>query len=303
MITPSYLMHGDTIGIFAPSRGISRDELKGFQSWATRHGFQLKYGKNLFGALHQFSGTDRERTEDVNDLLRDPEVSAIIAARGGYGSARILEDLDLSRISSQPKWLIGFSDVTALHCAVNRLSRVESLHSWMPVSLGAHNKYDELSCTSLNLGLTGNNLFYETDHHPLNVPGKASGELTGGNLSVLISLAGTIYEPEYEGKILFLEDVDEYLYHIDRMILNLELRGVLQKISGLVVGAFSGMKDNEVSFGKTAYEIISGWTAHLGFPILFGFPAGHDHQNHTLILGREATLIVDETQCSLTFSK
>lgn len=298
MITPPFLSPGDTIGIIAPARSISEMEVTAFVAFMEKSGYQVRLGDRLLGKLDQYSGTVEERLEDLHGMIADEKVRAVFAARGGYGTAQLLPGVDLDLLKRNPKWLIGFSDMTALHSLVNH--HMESLHAVMPYSLAMEIPQDEESFESLLAALNGDNFDYSLDNHPLNFPGEVSGELVGGNLSVLFSLAGTLYEPDYEGKILFLEDLDEYLYHIDRMFLNFELRGIFEKISGLVIGDLSDMHDNTIPFGKNALEIIAERSQKYGIPALFGFPAGHKKTNYTLIFGRHATLKVKDGENSLS---
>ena len=302
MITPPKLEHGDTIGIIAPARSVSKQQLEPFLNLVREMGYKVKFGESVFALHHQFGGSDEQRLMDLEMMVMDEDVKVIIAARGGYGCGRLLEELNIQLFSKYPKWLIGFSDITALLSAINRIAGVETIHSWMPYSLHSISGFDSESIDSLFLGLSADILKYETKPHPMNLKGEAKGILTGGNLSVLYSIAGSPYEPDYEGKILFLEDVDEYLYHLDRMILNFEMRGIFNDVAGLVIGSFNKMNDNEIPFGKEAYEIIAERAKKYNIPTLFGFPAGHENKNHTLIFGREVTLTVGEERAHLQFS-
>jgi len=302
MITPPYLHEGDTIGLFAPARPGDEAMISAFTRLVESRGFAVKQGGNLTGSHGQFSAKDGERKDILAGLWSDPQVKALMAVRGGYGAVRLLEDLPYTLFRDQPKWLLGFSDVTALHSALNRHSGLETMHCWMPVSLIMDEKVDQPSLESFFDAISGQELTYSAAPHPLNISGSVSGELSGGNLSVLYSLAGTPWEPEYEGKILFLEDLDEYLYHIDRMCMNFALRGVFNKIAGLVVGGMSDMHDNPLPFGKNAEEIIAGYAAKYNVPVMFGFPSGHKSANRTLIFGRSVTLTTGSSECRLTFS-
>jgi len=299
MITPPLLNRGDTIGIIAPARKISEMELARFMSWAEDSGYNVRKGKNLSGQYNQFSGSDKQRLDDLEDMIKDHEVKAIIAARGGYGCGRLLEDLNINLLTEHPKWIAGFSDVTALLMAFNKIADVETLHTWMPYSLYTFDDFDRESINSLNEVLTTGRKQYVIKPETGSTLGMVRGTLTGGNLSVISSLAGTPYEPDYEGNILLLEDVDEYLYHVDRMILNLEMRGVFNRIAGLMIGAFSQMQDNETPFGKQAYEIIAERAYKYNVPVLFGVPSGHENSNHTLIFGRNVTLTIKEFEATL----
>ncbi len=297
LIIPPYLNQGDSIGIVAPARSITENEIGVFVAYMKELGIDTVLGNYLFGIQDQYSGTVEERLRDLHDMIRNPEVKAVFAARGGYGSAQLLPGLDMDLLRQHPTWLIGFSDMTAIHCAVNK--SMASIHGVMPYSFAMENPQDDGSFETMRQVLFGDNLDYHQSGHPLNFPGEAKGILTGGNLSVLYSLAGTPYEPDYRGKILFLEDLDEYLYHIDRMILNFELRGVFKHIAGLVVGDHSDMHDNTVPFGKNEYEIIAERAHKYKVPCMFGFPAGHQKSNHALIFGRQATLSVKDGESSL----
>jgi muramoyltetrapeptide carboxypeptidase len=300
MTTPEYLTSGDTIGIIAPARKIAPEEVSFFQQKAHEWGLTVKTGSHLFGSHFQYSGTDRERAEDLQEMINNPEVKAIICARGGYGSLRTLELTDFAPLIRKPRWIAGFSDITVFHSYINRFTGMECLHSMMPLNFAK--EFDRESAESLRKALFGKHLKYTFPAHPLNRPGAAEGELVGGNLSILCSLNGTSYFPDVRNRVLFIEDVDEYLYHIDRMMLNLLHSGVFNKIRGLVVGGLTRIRDNEIPFGRSAEEIIAEITARFSFPVCFGFPAGHQAQNKTLIFGRQTHIRVKEGKCSLEFN-
>lgn len=297
MITPAYLKQGDTIGIIAPARSISREEIREFVAYFQDHGYKLKFGKYLFGRLDQYSGTVEERLSDLHKMISDPEVKAVFAARGGYGTAQLLPGFDLDLLLKNPTWLCGFSDMTAIHSAVSGM--MESIHGVMPYSFAMGKPQSSLSFETMLMALKGQGLEHLTTDHPLNYPGEVQATLTGGNLSVLYSLAGTPYEPDYKGKILFLEDLDEYLYHLDRMILNFELRGIFEKIVGLVIGGHSDMHDNTIPFGRNVSEIIAERSHNYKIPTMFDCPSGHNQSNHALIFGRQATLRVNDGESML----
>ncbi len=300
MITPAYLKPGDTLGIVAPARKTDISELSEFIKKCDEWGLKCKTGKHLYGSYHQFSGTDEQRASDLQDMIQDKDVSAIICARGGYGSLRTLQHTDFTNLANAPRWLAGFSDITVFHSYINKFMGIETLHSPMPFNF--RKDYNEESAESLRKALFGEKLEYQFPSHPLNMEGTASGELTGGNLSILTSLNGTTFFPDVRSRILFIEDVDEYLYNIDRMMLNLLHSGVFQKLKGIVVGSFTKMNDNFVPFGKNAEEIIAGITHKFNIPVCFGFPAGHQSKNNTLIFGRKVHLRVKEGTCSLVFN-
>lgn len=294
--TPSYLKKGDKIGIAAPARKISPEELQPalelFKSW----GLQPVFASNLFKSHHQYAGTDTERKEGFQELLNDKEVKAIICARGGYGSMRIIDELDFSVFSKKPKWIAGYSDVTVLHSHLNKLFETKTLHCTMPLNF-ANNTPEALE--SLRKALFGERIIYSAPNHELNKTGIAMGILTGGNLSILYALSGSVSDIDTKGKILFIEDLEEYLYHIDRMMVQLKRSGKLQNLAGLIVGGMENMNDNTVPFGKTAYEIISEHVANYDYPVCFGFPAGHIDDNRTLILGRKIKLEVSDNTIEL----
>ena len=293
MKTPSYLKRGDKIAIVAPARKIINSEInyavKTFENW----GLEVVLGNNLFKSYNQFAGTDEERMSDFQQMLDDPTVKAIIAARGGYGSVRIIDKLDFSKFIKNPKWIIGFSDITVFHSHLHTNFGIETLHALMPINFIDDEK-SNISAESLRKALFGENISYSLNNSKYNRKGSAKGILCGGNLSMLYSLTGSQSEINTEGKILFIEDLDEYLYHIDRMMMNLKRSGKLDKLAGLVVGGMNDMNDNKIAFGKTANEIISEHVSEYNYPVCFDFPAGHLKNNYALILGREAKLEVGE---------
>ena len=290
MITPPALIPGDTIAIISTARKISREELETAFAEITNRGFKVIFGKNLFEEENQFSGSDTQRAEDLQTCMDNPEVKAILCARGGYGTVRIIDSIDFSRFAKSPKWICGYSDVTVLHNKLSRLG-IESLHSTMPINF-ATNTPEALS--SLFDTLSGKSPEYRFDAHPYNKEGVAEGKLIGGNLSMLYSQTGSNTALQTEAAILFIEDLDEYLYHIDRMMYNLRRNGYFEDLAGVIVGGMSDMNDNTVPFGKPAEEIISDHFSEYDFPVCFGFPAGHLADNRTLIAGRKVKLYVSE---------
>jgi muramoyltetrapeptide carboxypeptidase len=293
MITPPYLKPGDKVAIISTARKVSEDEMKPAVELLNSWGLKVTYGKNLFHALNQFAGTDEDRREDFQSALDDPSVKAILFARGGYGTVRIIDGMEWDGFRKNPKWLMGFSDVTVTHCHVQAHMGIETLHSPMAFNLS---KSASAVKKKLKEVLFGEKLEYEIAENiysDLNRNGEGKGELAGGNLSILYSLLGSNSSIDTTGKILFLEDLDEYLYHIDRMMYALKRAGKLYKLAGLVVGGMNDMKDNKVRFNKTAEEIIKEAVSEYSYPVLFGFPAGHIRNNSPLIFGRQVTLKVD----------
>ena len=295
MIQPSYLKKGDKIAIVASARKISREEIKPaidiFKNW----GLEVVLSKNLFKSDNQFSGTDDERTEDLQTILDDVSIKAIISARGGYGTIRIIDKIDLAKFKQHPKWIVGYSDITVLHSHIHNLG-IETIHATMPINFTKNAAATE----SLRSALFGEQLKYELENHPLNKKGICEGELTGGNLSLIYALTGSVSDINTQGKILFIEDLDEYLYHIDRMMVNLKRSGKLSHLAGLIIGGMTDMKDNAIPFGKTAEEIILDAVKEYDYPVCFNFPAGHIDKNMALYFGKKVKLKV-EAKTSLTF--
>ncbi|MCD4681456.1 MAG: LD-carboxypeptidase [Bacteroidales bacterium] len=293
MISPQYLKKGDTIGIVSTARKISGNEIsaavKIFEGW----GLKVELGKNIFSEHHQFAGTDSQRLIDFQQMLDNPGIKAIVCARGGYGTVKIIDNIDFSSFSKNPKWIAGFSDVTVLHSHILTNFGIETIHSGMPVNFN-NIPEDSQSITTLKNALFGEGLSYNINPHPFNRKGRATATLAGGNLSILYSLSGSISDIDTKGKILFIEDLDEYLYHIDRMMMNLKRSGKLKNLAGLIVGSMSEMNDNTTPYGQTAYEIIKECVEEYDYPLCFGFPAGHIKDNRTLIFGRKIHLIIED---------
>lgn len=291
MITPKFLSHGDKIAIVAPARKIELNELADATKYFNDLGLVVVHGKHLFNKDHQFAGTDLERASDFQTMLDDPEIKAIIFARGGYGTIRILDLINWEMFRKNPKWLIGFSDITAIHSHIYSNFKIETIHGIMPLNFG---KMTNESRNSLKKILFGEKLKYEIDQHPFNRKAEAEGELIGGNLSLLHTLKGSNSDLQTAGKILFIEDLDEYLYHIDRMMISLKRSGHLKNLAGLIVGGMTDMNDNAKPFGETAYEIIKRTVESYDYPVCYGFPAGHINDNRALILGRKVKLSIKD---------
>jgi muramoyltetrapeptide carboxypeptidase len=299
MITPPYLKPGDKIAIVATARKVSPSEMdtaiNTFHTW----GLQVVTGPHLFGANNQYSGTDEERTADLQMMLDDTEIKAVMCARGGYGTVRIIDGIDFSTFEKHPKWIVGYSDITVLHSHIQTQLGIETMHAIMPINFPDEGISEAIR--SLRKALFGKALGYNTGPHPFNQSGSVSGVITGGNLSILYALAGTPSDIQTQDKILFIEDLDEYLYHVDRMMINLKRSGKLSGIKGLIVGALTKMNDNTVPFGKQADQIIAEYLRDAGIPGCFNFPAGHISDNRALILGREVQLDIDPNGVSLQF--
>ena len=289
------LHNGDTIRIIAPARKITIEELNYSVEFLRGQGFNVDFGQNLFSQHHQFSGTDQQRKLDFQQALDDDNVKVIWFARGGYGSVRIIDKIDFSSFKKSPKWICGYSDMTVFHAYITDVVKQISVHATMPINVqGAEIELHSLK-TMLSILQTGK-AEYVIPSHPLNRTGVANGKLCGGNLSVLYSLNGSSSDLQTEGKILFIEDVDEYLYHIDRMLMCFKRAGKLKNLSALIVGGMSDMHDNAVPYGKTAQEIIYEHVAEYDYPVCFGFPAGHIADNRALIMGGDAEIeVVNES--------
>src|ERR1017187_3825906 len=288
MTTPPYLKKGDTIGIVAPARKISKEEIQFAVDTFAKWGLKVILGENLLGDENQYSGSDEQRADDLQKMLDDNSIHAIISARGGYGTLRIIDKLDFKKFQEKPRWIIGYSDITVLHSHIHQNFEIETLHATMPINFSK----DEESVETLRKNLFGEEIIYKINSHPLNRKGNAEGELVGGNLSLLYAMKGSKSGISTSGKILFIEDLDEYLYHIDRMIISLKRSGKLSHLAGLIVGGMKDMKDNQIPFGKTAEEILSDAVKEFEYPVCFGFPAGHAQKNLALPFGRRAKLKV-----------
>lgn len=299
---PEFLKKGSQIGLTATARKVSPEELEPCLNFLRKKGFKPIEGKYLYASDHQFGGTDLQRTESLQALMDHPDISAILCARGGYGTLRILPDLDFSVLKKHPKWLIGFSDITCLHAALMQ-EGIASVHGPMAFSFGQKRSNAETQKRLADL-LKGDIQPIEYRHIPLppiRREGIAEGTLIGGNLSLLNQLSGTPWQPDAKGKILFIEDLDEYLYHIDRMMQHLKNSGWFAGLKGLVVGHFSDMKDNPIAFGRNAYEIIADAVRDFDFPIAWHFPAGHEKENFPLIIGGKYQLSVEGQRCRLEY--
>jgi muramoyltetrapeptide carboxypeptidase len=296
-VSPPFLQSGQRVAIVATARKVSPEEVEAARQVLTAWGLDVVLGDSIGAVSHQFAGSDDLRRRDLQQQLDDPTIRAIFCARGGYGTARLVDELDFRHFAEAPKWVAGFSDITVLHSHLLRLG-YQSIHSTMPFAFGQPG--GELALSSLRGVLFGESVSYEAAPHPLNRPGTATGELVGGNLSLLHTITGTSSQASFAGRILFLEDLDEYLYHIDRMLLHLHRSGQLAGLAGLIVGHFSQMRDNAVPFGQEAYEIIDHCAQRYDFPVGYNFPVGHEADNQALVVGRPATLVVGQQGSTLS---
>ena len=279
MKTPPYLKKGSKIALVAPARKISRDEIAAAVKWIEEKGFVSVYDHRLFAEYHQLAGDDDFRASVLQDYLDRDDIDAILCARGGYGTIRIVDKLDFTKFAKHPKWIIGYSDVTVLHAKMQQLG-YQSIHGTMAINF-ANNTTSSLE--SLYDALVGRLKMDERFLATLGMTGKM--QIVGGNLSVLYSMLGSDLFPETDGKILFIEDLDEYLYHIDRMMMALKRAGKLANLKALLVGAFTDMHDNTIPFGMTAKEIIYEKVKEYGYPVIWDYPAGHVADNRAVIFG------------------
>jgi muramoyltetrapeptide carboxypeptidase len=298
MISPPSLHKGDTVGFVAPACKMNQQALSEAIEIIKKKGYKTVQSRHLFASENQFAGSDALRASALQEMISHPEVKALFSVRGGYGSVRIVDRIDFRPLLRHPKWLVGYSDFTIFHNHLINLG-IQSIHGTMPLNF-AENTSEALH--SLLQVLEGQKPEYRWGSDPLNRRGKAEGMLVGGNLSVLYSLMGSRSFPDTTGKILFLEDLDEYLYHIDRMMMALKRAGVLKPLAGLVVGGLTDMHDNRIPFGKTAAQIIRESVDDYDFPVAFGFPAGHQPDNRALIMGASVYLEVTEKQAVIRFN-
>lgn len=294
---PPYLKKGDKVAIVCPAKKLTKDIAPSI-SLLEKWGLEVVIGKSVNAAYHQFAGDDQLRTADFQAALDNPEVKAIIAARGGYGTVRIIDGLDFSAFSENPKWIIGFSDITVLLSHAFAALNTQSIHGQMP---GVFEEARAESLETLRKALFGEPLSYIYDSMPLNRPGEAEGILIGGNLSILISVSGSASEMDFRDKILFLEDVGEHEYAIDRMFWMLKRSGKLAQLKGLVIGAFNGVPAEEIPFGQSPEQIIINIVGEYDYPVCFGFPAGHIQDNRALVVGKQAKLVVEPQKVSLSY--
>ncbi len=296
MTVPAYLQKGDTVAIIATARKISNEELTKAVAFLQSYGLSVLLGKHLFEMCDQYAGTDEQRAEDLQWALDDEKIKAVFFARGGYGTVRVLSEIDFTRFLKHPKWLAGYSDITVLHHVAYNLE-IATLHSTMPINFHKH----EQATKTMMQALFGELPIIETDFNPNNRKGKTTAKVVGGNLSLIYSLSGTAHDIKTDHRILFLEDLDEYLYHIDRMMMQLKLSDKLKNLAGLIIGGMSDMKDNLVPFGKTAEEIILDAVKEYHYPVCFNFPAGHIDENLALYFGVEAELTVTDKGAALRY--
>jgi len=299
MITiPPYLKKGDTIGIVCPSGYMAAENvetcIKTLESW----GYKVKVGSTVGNQFHYFSGTDKQRTQDLQKMMNDGGIKAILCARGGYGLSRIIDDLDFQKFKRSPKWIIGFSDITVLHAHIFQHFGIATMHAPMAAAFNGEGYKNEY-IASLKNALSGTAANYNCAAHALNKVGNGEGDLVGGNLAMIAHLIGSHSSYKTRHKILFLEDIGEYLYNVDRMMIQLERAEMFKHLQGLIIGGFSDMKDTTIPFGLDVYNIINHHIKDYKFPICYGFPVSHEAENVALKVGVKHELKVRKEGVSL----
>lgn len=298
-LQPDYLKKGDSIAIVAPA-GIlknKKDWIDAAVELAQSWGLKVMIGDHVFDQNNHFAGTDEDRANDFQKALDNPNIKAIWCARGGYGSVRIIDQLDFTTFLKNPKWIVGYSDITAFHNHLNTM-KVQTIHGMMGTSMEFENKQSE---ETLKRALFGEDLSYEIPSSKFNKIGSSEGELVGGNLSILVSILGSESQLDTDGKILFIEEIGEYKYAIDRMLQSLKRAGYFENLKGLIVGDMSKIKRNTTIWGSSIKELILEVVSEYDFPVAFGFPAGHEPENKALILGKKVTLDVMPDSSKIQF--
>lgn len=298
-IQPSFLKPGDMVGIVSPSWFIDPSRLDEAVAYLEQWDLKVKIGRYAGNQSGPFAGSDEERLSDLQEMTNDPDIRAVICSRGGYGLLRIIDRVDFSVLQNNPKWYAGFSDITVLHNWLSEVCNIISVHSDMPLNFNNPSKSKETFST-LKQALFGSLDTVEWSGNVFN-PGIAEGEISGGNLSLVYSLIGTPAEPETEGKILFLEDVGEFYYHVDRMLVSLKLAGKLKGLSALIIGGVNDMNETKVPWGKSVEETIIDNVREYNYPVFFNFPAGHIPDNRAFYIGRKAKIDLSGSKNVLKF--
>jgi muramoyltetrapeptide carboxypeptidase len=296
---PPYLKKGDTIGITCPAGYMAKEKAQACIETLQKWGFEVMVGKTL-GSKSQnyFSGTDEERLNELQAMLDNSDIKAILFGRGGYGAGRIIEQLNFAQFKKKPKWLMGYSDITVLHAHIHSNYKIATLHSPMASAFNDGENKNEF-ITSLHKAVTGKKARYKCAPNQFNKQGTATGELVGGNLSLLVHLIGTASDIDMNNKILFVEDIGEFIYSTDRMFHQLLRSGKLDKLAGLVIGKFSDVKDTDRPFGKTVEEAINDIVSRFDYPVCYNFPVSHSRENYALKVGGTYELRVGNRQVQL----
>ncbi len=300
-ISPPLIKKGDTVMYIAPAGEVdsTKHYMPRADSLMKSWGFVVKYPKNLYKKHFTFGGTDSQRLQDLQQAFDDPTIKVIWCARGGYGTVRIIDNINFEKFKKHPKWVIGYSDITVLHSLLHR-EGYQSVHAFMPISLAHHRPNRKLAIQSLKDFFENKRLSYTIPSDSLNISGKGKGVVVGGNLSLIVSLLGSKYQINTDGKILFLEDVGEYTYSYDKMIYALKNAGYFDHLQGLIIGG-TGVKKDDDFIGETVKQIILKHVKNKGYPVIFNFPAGHVVDNRTLIFGREAKIKVNSKTSTLKY--
>ncbi|HLN55689.1 MAG TPA: LD-carboxypeptidase [Bacteroidales bacterium] len=298
-VRPDYLKRGDEVMIVSPAFCIDSSKLEAAVEYLGKWGLKARVGKNAAKRYGPFAGTDSERLDDLQEAIDDPSVKAVICSRGGYGVSRIIDKSDFSSLAKNPKWFVGFSDITVLHIWLSELYSIMSIHGDMPLNYDDPGK-TKSTFSTLQKALFGNlgevswkGEFFRAED--------IEGEITGGNLSLFYSLIGTRAEPDTRGKILFLEEVGEYFYHVDRMLTSLKLAGKLQGLAALVIGGMNRIESTSIPWGRSVEETIMDIVGEYDYPVLFGFPAGHTNDNRAFYIGRQSAIEVKGKKAVLSF--
>jgi len=300
MIFPPFIKPDSLVGLVTPAGKIAPGIVKDAESFLHSQGLRSIKGEHVATSWHQFSARDEHRLSDLNSMIANPEVDVIWCMRGGYGAIRIIDKIDFALLAKNPKWIVGFSDITVFHSCLQNRHALASIHGSMPKNI-TEGDPDETGMNELWQMLRGNMPSYNVEPHPLNRLGNSKGVLCGGNLTLLSILKGSSYDFDPKGRVLFIEDVGEYLYSIDRMMRGLAISGKLSRLSGLVVGQMSDLQDNQTPFGATAYEIIAEVVKPYNYPVIFNFPSGHKKINKPLMFGAQVKLTASKEMARIDY--
>ncbi len=298
-VNPGYLKPGDEVAIVSPSFYIDEDKIAFAESILKQWGLRVRIGENALHREGPFAGSDKDRLNDLQEMTDDSGIKAVLCSRGGYGMSRIIGSVDFSALKINPKWYVGFSDITVLHMWLSEVCGIASIHGEMPLNYNTH-AGSEYVIRTLQQALFGEYKPIIWEGTIIN-SGNAGGELTGGNLSLLYSLIGTPAEPDTKGKILFIEEIGEYYYHLDRMLTSLKLAGKLDSLSAILVGGMNDIKETKMPWIKGIEETISEVVREYNYPLFFNFPAGHIDDNRAFYIGRQAKIEIKGRNAILTY--